>query len=42
MLKYFAALAVVVGMAAGTAHCGGHSKPIDHGSRVTTPTAFAA
>jgi hypothetical protein len=41
MLKYFAALAVVVGMAAGTAHCGGHSKPIDHGSRVTPPAAVA-
>ena len=41
MLKYIDALAVVVGMAAGTAHCGGHSKPIDHGSRATAPTAVA-
>jgi hypothetical protein len=41
MLKYFAALAVVVGMAAGTAHCGGHSRPIDHGSRLAPPAAVA-
>ena len=41
MFKYFAALAVVVGMAAGTAHCGGHGKPVDHGSRVPAPAAVA-
>ena len=35
MLKYFVALAVVVGMAAGTGHCG-HTRPVDHGNRLTT------
>jgi hypothetical protein len=35
MLKYFAALAVVVGMAAGAGHCG-HGRPVDHGNRVIT------
>ena len=41
MLKYIVALAVVVGIAAGGAHCGGHTRPVDHGNRLTTPTAVA-
>jgi hypothetical protein len=38
MLKYIAALALV---AAGAAHCGGHSRPDHHGTRVTATRAVA-
>ena len=41
MLKYIAALALVTALAAGAAHCGGHSRPERHGTRVTATPAVA-
>ena len=41
MLKYIAALALVTAIAAGAAHCGGHSRPDHHGTRVTAVRAVA-
>jgi hypothetical protein len=41
MLKYIAALALLVGIAVGTAHCG-HPDPHRHGRAVTAPELPAA
>jgi hypothetical protein len=41
MLKYIAALALVLGIAGGAAHCG-HPNPHHHGVAATAPELPAA